>query len=92
MDIAELIKNQRGTIVDVRTPAEYRGGHAEGSQNIPLQEVADRIEELRAMQTPLVLCCASGARSGAAAQYLNQQGVECINGGSWLDVHYLQTL
>jgi rhodanese-related sulfurtransferase len=92
MDVAELIKHQRGTIVDVRTPAEFQGGHAEGSHNIPLQEVAERIEELRSMQSPLVLCCASGARSGAATQYLNQQGVECVNGGSWLDVHYLQTL
>ncbi|MBI1317155.1 rhodanese-like domain-containing protein [bacterium] len=92
MDAATLIKNKQGTLIDVRTPAEFMGGHAEGAINIPLQEVAERIEELRGFDAPLVLCCASGARSGAATQYLNQQGLESVNAGSWLDVHYLQTL
>jgi rhodanese-related sulfurtransferase len=42
------------------------------------------------MKKPIVLCCASGNRSGQAAYFLQQQGVEeCYNGGSWLDVNFV---
>jgi len=91
MSLIEIIKEKEGTIVDVRTPMEFSGGNAEGSINIPLQELDKRIEELKSLKQPLVLCCASGGRSGQATQYLKQQGIECFNGGSWLDVNYYQT-
>ena len=74
--------------VDVRTPMEYMGGHVAGSINIPLMEVPDRIEEFRG-KTNLVLCCASGGRSGQATAFLQQHGIECMNGGGWTTVNYL---
>ena len=77
-----------GTIVDVRTHAEYSGGHVAGSVNIPLQEITAHIEEIRAMEQPIVFCCASGNRSGQATHYFHSIGVECENGGSWMDVNY----
>tara|TARA_R110000868_G_scaffold4211_7_gene26488 strand:- start:17482 stop:17766 length:285 start_codon:yes stop_codon:yes gene_type:complete len=91
MNIEKIISGKQGTIVDVRTIAEYRGGNAEGSINIPLQEIEIRIDELKSLKQPLILCCASGARSGQAVNYLMHQGIECYNGGSWLNVNYLQT-
>ena len=75
------------TVIDVRTPGEYMGGHVADSISIPLQEIPNRIEEIREMEGPLVLCCASGNRSGQAVMYLKQLGIECENGGSWLDVN-----
>jgi rhodanese-related sulfurtransferase len=75
------------TIVDVRTPQEYMGGHVTGSINIPLSELAVRIDEIKNMAQPIVLCCASGMRSGQATLFLKQHGIECVNGGSWLDVN-----
>jgi rhodanese-related sulfurtransferase len=51
-----------------------------------------RLEELKALNAPLILCCASGNRSGMATQLLQKEGIECINGGSWLDVNYYQSL
>jgi len=90
MNPEELIKNKEGTIVDVRTPEEFRGGHALRSINIPLNEVQNRIEELKSLEAPLILCCASGARSSQATHFLTQQGIECCNAGSWLDVNYVQ--
>ena len=59
MDLRSLLSDPACTIVDVRTPAEFMGGHVVGSINIPLQEVPDRVEEFRRMARPLVLCCAS---------------------------------
>ena len=79
--------NKAITIIDVRTPAEFMGGHVPGSINIPLQEVPSRIAEISAMQQPIVLCCASGMRSGQAAIFLSQHGIDCSNGGGWLDVN-----
>lgn len=76
-----------GTIVDVRTHTEFIGGHVVGSVNIPLQEITKHIEEIRAMEEPVVFCCASGNRSGQAADYFQSIGVVCKNGGSWMDVN-----
>lgn len=78
----------RPTVVDVRTPAEFRGGHVAGSINIPLQEITTRLEEIRNLAQPIVLCCASGNRSGQAEGFLRAQGVECTNGGSWTEVNF----
>ncbi|MCT4562309.1 MAG: rhodanese-like domain-containing protein [Crocinitomicaceae bacterium] len=76
------------TIIDVRSYGEYMGGHVSGSINIPLQEVPNKIEEIKNMEQPIVLCCASGNRSGQATAFLQANGVRCENGGSWLDVNF----
>ena len=78
-------------IIDVRTPAEFMGGHVAGSINIPLSEIPQRMDELRAMEGNIILCCASGNRSGQAAAFLKANGIPCENGGSWLDVNYMTT-
>ncbi len=84
--------NKTTAIIDVRTPAEFQGGHVAGSINIPLQELPVRLDEIKSLAQPLVLCCASGNRSGQAALYLKKMGIDCINGGSWLDVNYSVSL
>jgi len=77
------------TIIDVRTPAEFMGGHVVGSINIPLQDIPLRLEKIRTLPGPILLCCASGNRSGQATAFLTKNGVHCENGGSWLEVNYL---
>ena len=74
-------------IIDVRTPAEFMGGHVAGSMNIPLQEITQRLEEIKSINQPIVLCCASGNRSGQANAFLMSEGVDCENGGSWFEVN-----
>ena len=91
MNAEKIIKEKQGTIVDVRTQVEFMGGNVTGSINIPLQEIQQRMDEIKNLNQPLVLCCASGNRSGQATQFLSHQGIECVNGGSWLDVNYYQT-
>jgi phage shock protein E len=82
----------KGTIIDVRTRVEFSGGHINGSINIPLQEITNHIDEIKGMEQPIVFCCASGGRSGQATQYFRSLGVNCENGGSWLDVNYQMNL
>lgn len=75
------------TIIDVRSHAEYQGGHVAGSINIPVQEIPNRLDEIRRFPQPLILCCASGNRSAQAALFLQSLGIACSNGGSWMDVN-----
>ena len=91
MELGQIIKDKSGSIVDVRSTLEYRSGSAEGSINIPLQEIQPRLAEIKQLKTPLVLCCASGGRSAMATDFLSGQGISCINGGSWMNVHYYQS-
>ena len=86
MNLSELIRNTKTSIVDVRTTEEFENSSVEGSVNIPLNLVPENIETLKKMQ-PLVLCCAAGARSGQAMDFLKINGLDKVfNGGSWQDV------
>ncbi len=75
-----------GTIIDVRTPAEFMGGNVIGSLNIPLQIIIEHVDEIKQMKEPIIFCCASGNRSGQAAHYFKSLGVNCENVGSWMEV------
>lgn len=80
----ENVNLEEATIIDVREPSEFSAGCVEGSTNIPLGQVPNRIDEFKAMKKPLVLCCLSGGRSGQAVEFLAANGVEDIyNGGGW---------
>mgnify|MGYP001214995141 FL=1 len=86
MNLSELIRNSKTSIVDVRTSDEFTNSRVEGSVNIPLNLVPENIETLKKMQ-PLVLCCAAGVRSGQAMEFLKFNGLNQVyNGGSWQDV------
>ena len=85
LNIKELLKGG-GTIVDVRSPAEFAIGHVDASINIPLPELGGRIKEFETMPKPIITCCASGNRSGKAAKILEEQGMDVYNGGAWLTV------
>jgi rhodanese-related sulfurtransferase len=39
------------------------------------------------MPQPILFCCASGMRSGQATQYFKSIGVDCENGGGWMEVN-----
>ncbi len=83
----ENVNLKEATIIDVREPGEFSLGCVEGSTNIPLGQIPQMIEEFKNMEKPIVLCCASGNRSGQAAQFLEANGVEDIyNGGGWNEV------
>ena len=86
MNLSELIRNSKTSIVDVRTSEEFTNSRVEGSVNITLNLVPENIETLKKMQ-PLVLCCAAGVRSGQAMEFLKFNVLNQVyNGGSWQDV------
>lgn len=82
----ELI-NDNTTIVDVRTPEEYAVEHIPSAINIPLDQVAQRINEFKEMPQPIIVYCRSGNRSGIAVSILKQNGIaDAVNGGGLDDL------
>ena len=74
-------------VVDVRTPAEFKDGSYPGAINIPISVLPVRMNELEPKDKPIVLFCASGARSGQGARLLKQAGfTDVINAGGLDDM------
>ncbi len=77
------LREQGAVLVDVRSPAEFASGSAPGTINIPLQELGSRLHEIPC-SVPVVLCCASGTRSGMARMMLKKNGYgQVYNIGAW---------
>jgi rhodanese-related sulfurtransferase len=77
------LKKAGATLVDVRSAAEFAGANAPGTINIPLQELGGRLSEIP-RSAPVVLCCASGTRSGMASLLLKKNGYQNVyNIGAW---------
>lgn len=73
-------------IVDVRSPSEYASGHIPGSLNLPLDSLPAGLAKHRKGQS-VIVCCASGMRSGMAKRLLEADGhAPVANGGSWLSL------
>ena len=65
-------------VVDVRTPAEFAGGHVPGAINIPHDEMAARHTEVGPPSTPVILYCRTGRRTAIAAKVLRENGFSTI--------------
>lgn len=68
-------------LIDVRSPAEYNGGHAEGAANLPLPQVTpEAVQALRKGRDgePVYIICQSGGRSQAACNLLANAGMTHI--------------
>lgn len=80
VDVVKQKLEAGATVLDVRTPQEFRGGAYPGARNIPVQELQARIAEVPKGK-PVVVYCASGMRSASAARVLSQAGFDVVNAG-----------
>lgn len=79
-------KSKNAIIIDVRTKEEFQTAANPRSQNIPLDQIQVDIKNFKLSQ-PIIVCCASGYRSGVAAKIIQRQGFQSVlNGGSWRNV------
>ena len=84
-DYSEMIK-AGAPIIDVRSPQEFKGGHPKGAINIPVDTISGSVDRIKKFNGPVVLCCASGMRSGKATKILKNHGVEAYNAGAWTNL------
>jgi rhodanese-related sulfurtransferase len=76
--VAEGVRSGRLTVVDVREPAELRGGRIRGARNIPLGQLGERMGELQGGNT-VAFVCRSGARSARATRAAAEAGLDAVN-------------
>jgi len=69
----KLIQAGGITVLDVRTPAEFAGGHIAGAVNIDIYDdsFAEKVRVLPAEDTYIVVC-RSGGRSSQACSFMNE--------------------
>ena len=72
--LARRLVAQGAVLLDVRSPVEHLIRHIDGSRNIPVDELRRRVDELGGTDTPVVVYCLSGERSGRAARILSEAG------------------
>lgn len=91
----QLVEAEPPVVLDVRSEREWQERHIEGSLNIPLQQLRQRLSEVPS-DRPLVVHCASGYCSSIAVSMLAQRGIaqmaDLVGGmGAW-EASRLQTV
>ncbi len=84
LTIEDLKKSpSRFQLIDVRSPSEFAAGHIPGAANVPLEQVSQRVRDLKA-GTPVLLVCKSGTRAKMAGEILAPQfeTVAVLEGGT----------
>ena len=77
--MTEMVEDQPPFILDVRTTAEVEdSGHIEGAAHIPLDQLAQHIDRLPSVDTPIVTYCAGGWRATIAMTALQGMGFEDV--------------
>jgi len=78
-DAVRLINQEKAVLIDVREPAEFAAGHAAGARNVPLNalDAAKGLPTNKAI--PLVVVCATGARSSRAVAQLRKAGYNSVH-------------
>ncbi len=70
-----LGKNAKIVVIDVRSPQEFAAGHVPGAINIPVEDLAKKLAEMKiAKDTTIVTMCEHGGRSSRAAIELQKLG------------------
>lgn len=77
-EVPALPRDGSVTLLDTRTVGEFRRGHIEGFQNIPVDELRERISEITPGK-PVYVICQSGLRSYIATRILEGYGFEAYN-------------
>jgi len=89
----QLINREKAVVVDVCEAGEYASGHVAGARHAPLGELEQKLPGLvKNKATPVILVCASNARSGRAVSIARKLGYEqalSLSGGmrSWRDAN-----
>lgn len=70
----ELASGELSLVLDVRNPREWAARRIDGSLNLPLNHLQERIEEIP-RDRRIAVHCAGGYRSSVAASILQQYGI-----------------
>lgn len=84
-EVVQLINREKAVVVDVCSAEEFAAGHVTGAKNVPLGELEAKLAgTVKNKALPVVLVCASGARSKRAvaiAKGLGYENAHSLTGG-----------
>jgi len=66
-------------LIDIREPAEYKGGSIKTAKNIPMANLLSRPDKYLNKQKTYYIMCQTGARSGRTSRALAKQGFNIVN-------------
>jgi rhodanese-related sulfurtransferase len=80
----------RPVVLDVRNLSEFEAGHLAGAQNIPVDELRFRLDEVPRGR-PIVVHCKTSFRSHLALRILKENGWKDVRNltGSWVAINAL---
>jgi rhodanese-related sulfurtransferase len=88
---AKQLIAQGATVLDVRNPDEYAGGHLPQATNLPINSLdVAAVDKLTGgdKSKPVVVYCAKGGRAQKAKDKLEAAGyTHVVNGGGYDDLH-----
>ncbi|AJP47546.1 sulfurtransferase [Rugosibacter aromaticivorans] len=74
-----MMNRENAVVIDVRESGEWNTGHIAGARHIAMPLLQQKMAELEKFKNrPLIICCASGARSSAACSTLRKAGFEKV--------------
>jgi rhodanese-related sulfurtransferase len=83
--VVQLINREKAVVIDVSEPDEFAAGHVVGAKNVPLGQLEQNLPQaVKNKALPVVLVCATGARSGravAVAKKLGYEQAQSLGGG-----------
>lgn len=84
-EAVQLINRQKAVVVDVCSAEEFKAGHVAGAKHLPMGELEGKLSGMvKNKATPVILVCASGARSKravAVAKKLGYENAHSLSGG-----------
>lgn len=89
-EAAKRMIAEGATVIDVRSPEEFQGGHLPNATNIPVDEFEKRLGDVEKLTggdraKPVVVYCAKGGRAAKAKQVLDGAGYQRVVNGGGLD-------
>ncbi len=79
LEATQLINRQDALVLDVREQAEYAQSHILNSRGLPLSQIEARIADIEKFKDkPVIVYCATGNRSSAAAALMRKHGFSSV--------------
>jgi phage shock protein E len=90
LTIAQIMKEGRYSLVDVRSNQEFVAAHLPGAIHIPMNALQFNLSLIHELPRPIIVYCHSGYRSGIAVEFMQQHNIEgAINGGGLSQLMHL---
>lgn len=90
LTIAQIMKEGRYSLVDVRSNQEFVAAHLPGAIHIPMDALQFNLSLIHELPRPIIVYCHSGYRSGIAVEFMQQHNIEgAINGGGLSQLMHL---